>query len=90
MYTINSVVVQRQLSMQIPIDNIYDRRADLQGVTLKVVGKTFPPYYGINKTEAWTSLPSCDKVYPIKRGNTYGMIADVITVMSRELNFSVR
>ena len=90
MYTVNSVVVKRQLSNIIPIDNIYNRRADLQGLTLKVVGKAFPPYYGIIKTEAWTTLPSSDKVYPIKRGNTYGMIADVITVMGRELNFSVR
>ena len=89
-YSVNLVTVTRELNMKLPFDNVNVRRADLKGVGIKLAVGHFPPLYEVMKKMGTKTLPSGDKVHPLNADDVYGMFEDLITVMSRELNFSIR
>ena len=90
-YQVNTVVVTRQLNFTMPMENVYERRADLHGLSLNVAVNSIFPLYEIKKEnkDAMT-LASGDEFYTIKTGDTFGMLEDLLQVMSRELNFTIR
>ena len=91
-YTVNSVVVKRQLNMNMPLDNIHRRRADLHGLSMNVAVNSILPLYGImrKKTTDKITMSSGDEFYRLDKEDAFGMLEDLLTVVSRELNFTVR
>ena len=89
-YSVNLVTVTRELNMKLPFDNVNVRRADLKGVGIKLAVGHFPPLNELRKRMGTKTLPSGDKVHPLNADDVFGMFEDIITVMSRELNFSIR
>ena len=89
-YGVNLVTVTRELDMRLPFDNVNVRRADLQGVGINLAVNHFPPLYEVRKKVGTKTLPSGDKVHPLNADDVFGMFEDIIAVMSRELNFSMR
>ena len=91
-YTVNSVVVRRQLNLNLPLENIYERRADLHGLSMNVAVNSILPLYGImrKKTTDKITMSSGDEFYRLDKEDAFGMLEDLLTVVSRELNFTVR
>ena len=92
-YVINSVAVTRQLDMRQPIDDIYKRRADLHGLSLKVAVNPVLTLYEVRRNSvdfAVDTLPSGERFYRMNRDETFGFLEDLLTVMSQELNFTTR
>ena len=90
-YSVNSITVTRSLDMSNPIDNFYERRADFQGVDLIVaVQERYPDYYFTGAVQEVKVMPSGDKMYVIQEGEGNGLLEDILVIMKRELNFTIR
>ena len=91
-YSVNSVVVTRTLDTNQPMTQLHDRRADFQGIDLTIVVGVFHPLFGIKenaKCEAKTML-SGDKMHVLKEEDVYGVLEDILAILRRELNFTVK
>ena len=91
-YSVNSVTVTRQLDIRHRLDDVYKRRADMHGLNLNVAVSSWDQLYGVrskDKTDIIT-LPSGDKFIRLSGEETFGMLEDLLIVLARELNFTVR
>ena len=89
-YTVNSVVVTRKLNINVPLGNIYERRANLHGMNMNVAVNALEPLHGIVKKQDIVTHPSGNKYFRVDKDNAYGILEDLLQVMERELNFTVR
>lgn len=90
-YTVNSVIVTRQLDIRHRLDDVHKRRADMHGLNLNIAVNPWEETYGVNRENAdITALPSGDKFFRLSRSETFGMLEDFLTIMGKELNFTIR
>ena len=91
MYSINSVVVTRQLDIQRPLDDVYQRRADMHGLNLNIAVNPWERTYGVKReSDDIATLSSGDEFYRLRKNETFGLLEDFLSIMSRELNFTIR
>ena len=91
-YSVNSFIVTRILDIDKPMAALHERRADFQGIELIVAVSVWHPQYGIRDTTnlEMTTVPSGDKMYVVKEDNAYGVLEDILALLMKELNFTVR
>ena len=89
-YSVNSVLVERQLEVKQPRENVVERRSDLQGTTLKLVVAHWPPLFGVGRKDEIQTLPSQDEYHVLCPGDTYGWLKDLLVIMAKDLNFTFR
>ena len=89
-YSVNSVVVERQLDIKRPQENVIERRSNLQGTTLNVVVAHWPPLFGVRRKGGIQALLSEDQYYTLKPEDTYGWLKDLLLIMARELNLTFK
>ena len=89
-YSVNSIVVERQLDIQRPQDKVIGRRSDLQGTALNLAVAHWPPLFGVGRKDGVQTLPSQDEYYALHPDDTYGWLNDLMVIMARELNFTFK
>ena len=91
-YSVNSVVVTRQLDFRKPMTPLHERRADFQGIELTLVVGVWHPQFGIKDTTELEvkTMPSGDKMHVVEEENAYGVQEDILAIMKKDLNFTVR
>ena len=91
-YSVNSVVVTRQLDISRPMAPLHERRADFQGIELTLVVGVWHPQFGIKDTTKLEvkTMPSGDKMHIVEEENAYGVQEDILAIMKNDLNFTVR
>ena len=91
-YSVNSVIVARTLDINQPILPLHERRADFQGIELTLAVGVFHPQFGIKDTARLEekTMPSGDKMHVVEEDNAYGVQVDILAIMRRQLNFTIR
>ena len=89
-YSVNSVVVERQLDIKLAHENVIERRSNLHGLTLNLVVAHWPPLFGIKGKGGIQTLTSQDEYYALTPRDTYGWLKDLLIIMARDLNFTFR
>ena len=91
MYSINSVVVTRKLDIHQPLDDVFQRRADMHGLNLNIAVNPWEQTYGVRgESDDIARLPSGDEFFRLRKNETFGLLEDFLSIMSRELNFTIR
>ena len=89
-YSINSVVIERQLDISLAQENVIERRSNLQGTTLQLVVAHWPPLFGVGRKGKIHSLPSQDQYHTPWPEDTYGWLKDMLVIVARDLNFTFK
>ena len=89
-YIVNAVVVTRKLNTNLYLGNIYERRANLHGLNMNVAVNALEPLYGIVKKHDLVTHPSGNKYFRVDKNNAFGILENLLRVMEKELNFTVR
>ena len=89
-YSVNSVIIERQLDISQAQENVVERRSNLQGTTLRLVVAHWPPLFGVGRKDKIHTLPSSDKYYALRSEDTYGWLKDLLVIMAKDLNFTFK
>ena len=89
-YSVNSVVIERQLDLSHAQENVVERRSNLQGTTLRLLVAHWPPLFGVRRKDKIHMLPSQDEYFALWSEDTYGWLKDLLVIMARDLNFTFK
>ena len=91
-YSVNSFIVTRILDISKPMAPLHERRADFQGIELTVAVNVYHPQHGLRDTTNLEviTMPSGDKMHVVDEDNSYGVLKDFLSLLMKELNFTVR